>query len=1045
MKRILSTALALVMIFTFASFPTFAATTGTVTVYPEYPDVLPRNYDYIVKVTGANGTFEIPVYNSSRKDNSYHSAKFTESTRRFCEFAFTGEVTVEVETRLEMNKVAIVPTDEGVTPTVSGNKIKFTLNKAANLALRLNDDDQTILSIFAEDKAVNDEMEAEVEALIAAGEPVLYYEAGLNKISTDKKKCTAVEGTHYGAVAATGQQTLSQGVTVYIAPGAVVESRFNVRKDDVTVLGRGAILDPRTDRNSDGVRMFDLLNQTGHNDVVDNTTIKGVKFLDANSFVINIYGVNNTLIQDVKMLASEISTDGIGIHVGENIKIQDVYMYVNDDALVFSEVTNNIVVDNVTIGTGHAALHPHAQNLAFTASNISIFRCGDFFRSNEAESSSAWDITLTNIYAADVVPGTHNDFIRVAWQNAGAKNVTMTNASFPSTLNTIYNDSTSTGTKFICDNVYFGSTRFTSASQVTKSDLAYNKYDGTQVTFEFGSTADPTAAGVGTNSVFASSSAATKVYLGDYPLAYDKTVTQSVSGTTYYPVNALLKELGYTVDVNSNTAKVTSANGTVKFTSNGVNAYGLDVNVTEYKISDGTLLLSGNALNTIFGLTVSGNTVSAPQSGNLIKDGGFENIRSSRMPSTSENAYTFDWNTFYFGGALISTDAHSGETAMRVYNKEGVLNTTKGLAQYIGPELMANGNGTYLFEAWVKLGPTASAETLDFGLVQTGWKVKDGNNLIGINKLKSVTLTSNWQKVTYEITINDVTADGYDRAFFYAGTYADTDSVDFLIDDAALYKVSSVSNTTQLSTLLNGDIPMAEEGYMFKGWYDTNGNLYKTNSAVSGTVNLHPEFVKIGETMYSEVAKAEHDFNPVDEGAKYINGMYLQGTQVRVSGGTANTTGLRFITANNINMTTAMTNAGFTNIQYGTRVIASTKFGNNAVLTQSTSGGVNSYAVNIWHTAEAMGADYQKYTACVRNIKKDNMKTDIIARPYVEYTDLSGVKRILYGEQYGTNIYDVALEAYESPDETTITKKYIYDEILTYFDIKGDNDIRPEW
>ena len=86
--------------------------TATLVQYPTYPDELPRDYDYEVSVTQGDKIINLPVYNASRQINSYHSEKNTDSYRRFCEFAFEGEVTVSVKVKKEMTSYAVLPSSK---------------------------------------------------------------------------------------------------------------------------------------------------------------------------------------------------------------------------------------------------------------------------------------------------------------------------------------------------------------------------------------------------------------------------------------------------------------------------------------------------------------------------------------------------------------------------------------------------------------------------------------------------------------------------------------------------------------------------------------------------------------------------------------------------------------------------------------------------------------------------------------------------------------------------------------------------------------------
>lgn len=134
-KKILSLVLTLTIILSVMTFPSFAAATGEVTLYPEYPDIINRDYDYQVTVSNGVNTYEIPVYNASRKYDSFSNTKNTDSWRRFCEFSFTGEVKVTVTTKLGFEKVSVMPSEKRIPFTVNNNQISFTLTNPPTLLL----------------------------------------------------------------------------------------------------------------------------------------------------------------------------------------------------------------------------------------------------------------------------------------------------------------------------------------------------------------------------------------------------------------------------------------------------------------------------------------------------------------------------------------------------------------------------------------------------------------------------------------------------------------------------------------------------------------------------------------------------------------------------------------------------------------------------------------------------------------------------------------------------------------------------------------------
>ena len=143
MKKIISVVLVSVLMFALA-IPV-SANSNQLIEYPEYPDYLPRNYDYAVSVTQGENTIDIPVYDSCRQDEVFLDDKY----RRFCEFAFEGEaVTIDVTVNIDMTSFEVLPSSKKIPATVSGNVISITLAEPENLVLRLNEDYNTVLTII---------------------------------------------------------------------------------------------------------------------------------------------------------------------------------------------------------------------------------------------------------------------------------------------------------------------------------------------------------------------------------------------------------------------------------------------------------------------------------------------------------------------------------------------------------------------------------------------------------------------------------------------------------------------------------------------------------------------------------------------------------------------------------------------------------------------------------------------------------------------------------------------------------------------------------
>ena len=68
-------------------------------IYPEFDERIRRDYLYTVSVTQGARTERLPVYNHtepSRVNRNPRNGKRADADRRFCSFAFSGSVRVDI-------------------------------------------------------------------------------------------------------------------------------------------------------------------------------------------------------------------------------------------------------------------------------------------------------------------------------------------------------------------------------------------------------------------------------------------------------------------------------------------------------------------------------------------------------------------------------------------------------------------------------------------------------------------------------------------------------------------------------------------------------------------------------------------------------------------------------------------------------------------------------------------------------------------------------------------------------------------------------------
>ena len=714
--------------------------TAVLVQYPTYPDELQRDYDYEVYVSNGVETIQLPVYDASRHKNSFFAVEDTDSYRRFCEFGFEGEVTISVKVNVKMDNYVIMPTSKGIKSTYKDGVITFKLSNPENIAIRLNDRTNTVLSILAE--------ELETDYPKETDDRLIYFKAGLNNISEHSD--VKFQLTPFG------EFVVPVGYSVYLEPGALVTAKIESESgnNNFKIYGRGAFIDARLDRISDG----ELANMV-FMDTNSNFTIKDVKFLDAHSFNLCFTRARNAVIKNVKLLSSEISTDGITFWghesyipgYNDNILIEGCYLFVSDNMFVITSA-NGMTVKDCTIASRYAVLYPQGQLNDFTMENCDILEMGAFIKGQinmeqDGQTDATWNIKLKDIRAEDAL--SMQSFFWAHDQGNGKKMITMENVSLPSPKATGFFVSKTTNVIIKCKNVFIGGTPFLNknllSSNTTEVIVDIDKY----------SSAEDAKTGIFQKSIVkAETKGEPRINLGGYIVPFDEKGALEVEG--YLPADNLMKEIAYSGDI------------------------------TPYvKEIDGVRMLPYSFFKDVLKMTVKTDKTGVYLSAyntkdNLLKDGGFENMEQPLFQTDFANSK--EWTCFNFGGLYLEKEfVRSGEGAMRLAMKK--KGGDRGLAQFISPVIQQYGKGTYTFEFYARLrGETDVMTDVYYGLARSSWYTGESGNSI-----TKAQLTDEWQKFTHTVKITDPDQYGYDHAFFYIGSKADLKPVEIFIDDAAMY------------------------------------------------------------------------------------------------------------------------------------------------------------------------------------------------------------------------------------------------------------------
>ncbi len=351
------------------------------TVYPEFPERIGRDYMYSVTVTQGDKTASLPVYDHCQDNPRYIRDNVGgDNYRRFSMFAFSGgQVRVDVKVGRDFESYCIIPAAKGIKSEYKDGVISIYLDKPEYCVLRLDDDSNTNLSILAD-----------------------YPEYPLDIPSRDDPNVTWISGVREAEEGITVVKENSH--TVYIEAGAVFFSRIKLEGNNCRILGRGAMVDP--------FENFYKFNPAGQ------TEASGVKFvqlagasclfdgpvlLDAHCYNFNVR--NGGTVRNGKALSTMITTDGLQLVT--DCTAERCFVYVGDNGTVFSG--ENVRYKDITIGTSCAAIFPQGETGNCKMEDIYVFRSDGGLINNRynfggaTPKDSLHHVDITGLYADDCV------------------------------------------------------------------------------------------------------------------------------------------------------------------------------------------------------------------------------------------------------------------------------------------------------------------------------------------------------------------------------------------------------------------------------------------------------------------------------------------------------------------------------------------------------------------------------------------------------------------------------------------------------------------
>lgn len=310
-----------------------AALADTLRTYSVPPALLysAHNDDFTVRVRTPGGEWR-DVYEYRMEVDTD-----TKQNASMVYFDFEGTVELEVlKNNGRFDEVSVAPLSSKVRPQRAGAIVRMTLTRPERFSLQFDDDRLHNLHIIA----------GKPPAPRPGGDNVVYFGPGVH---------TPPPGLDYFPI--------KSGQRVYLEGGAVLKGSFDLNGvTDVKISGRGLLWDPGRgidlDKASD-IEISDL--------ILVNSDRK-----DA-ARVMNIRNSQDVSVHDLTGFTSGKWSDGINISTSRQVKIQDGYLRVSDDAVVVYAVADCPICRQKAAQTGIPDPNPPGDTADIEVRNMRLW------------------------------------------------------------------------------------------------------------------------------------------------------------------------------------------------------------------------------------------------------------------------------------------------------------------------------------------------------------------------------------------------------------------------------------------------------------------------------------------------------------------------------------------------------------------------------------------------------------------------------------------------------------------------------------------------
>ena len=344
-----------------------AAHADTLRTYPVPPALLysAHNDDFTVRVRTPGGEWRDLYEYRVQVDTD------TKQNASMVYFDFEGTVELEVlQNNGRFDQVSVAPLSSKVRLQRSGAIMRMTLTKPERFSLQFDDDRLHNLHIIA----------GQPPAPRPVGDAVVYFGPGVH---------APPPGLDYFPV--------KSGQRVYLEGGAVLKGSFDLNGlTDVKISGRGLLWDPG--------RGIDL-DKASNIEVSDLILVNGDR-KDA-ARVMNIRNSQNVSVHDLTGFTSGKWSDGINISTSRQVKIQDGYLRVSDDAVVVYAVADCPICRQKAAQTGIPDANPPGDTSDIEVRNMRLWvdvahalYVGHF--GDNGDPRTIYNITFDNIDVANL-------------------------------------------------------------------------------------------------------------------------------------------------------------------------------------------------------------------------------------------------------------------------------------------------------------------------------------------------------------------------------------------------------------------------------------------------------------------------------------------------------------------------------------------------------------------------------------------------------------------------------------------------------------------